>query len=502
MTTQRLLLRTMADSCLAQGNLKRLGLGLLLVLTAVGCSRGQSLTCIPENNEAKSTATSTQEPTDPFANVQVNVGVDGSGSMFGYVGKPGGRYSSTIDALSTLFGSKGLKVNYWRLGANDQTKAPQPITANQFLLARTPGFYCNGQNAPFECVSSTLGQMYELPTTPQPPGTAEAENLSILITDLEPDSGAVTSLTTKLSAILRDKENYKVLLLGLRSEYHGPVYPAQENAFKEFYFSTDGKSIDEQGRPFYLLISGPTPAVDGLVSALRQLPMDASKAFRAVEFSGQAAKPLLIDRAASLQAQPSSCLSEVASLSGSAPKNREEWLLVRADSRCQDNPLPVTLVSQESVQFVGANLLPEAIVIDGASNTLRAPQVNVQKVSAERGRLQLDLAVRQDGSKRGGPVTLEVDRRSLNEALWKDWNSTVTNPAGPRTQNLMLFIGGMETAIQQQDQPAAKFCFGFQPAPGASQQSLTFPNLFAGLIASSQQLSDRLFQGGLRVGWP
>lgn len=501
MTTQPTSLATMAHRLWTHSYSRRLGLVLVLALVAVGCGRGQALKCVDES-VAKAQTSSDQAAADPFSKVKVNVGVDGSGSMFGYVGKPGSRYSSTIDALSTLFGSKGLDVSYWRLGANDTIKAPQSITESQFLAARTPGFYCNGQNAPFECVSSTLGQMYELPSESQPPGTEDPENLSILITDLEPDSGAVNSLTSKLSAILRSQPNYKVLLLGLRSEYHGPVYPAQENAFKPFYYGTDGKPVDEQGRPFYLLISGPSPAVDALVSSLRQLPMDASEAFRAVEFTAQTSKPLLIDSDATLQAQPSSCLTEIASLSGQSPSNRDEWLLVRANSNCTDNPLPVTLVSEENVQLVGANLPPDAFRVRPVRESSGAPQVNVKQVRSERGRLQVDVDVQQEGSRSGGALTLEVDRRSLNEALWKDWDSGINNPAGPRTQNLMLFIGGMESTIQQQDQPAAKLCFGFQPARGGSQQSSLFPNLLAGLITSSQQLGDRLLQGGLRVGWP
>ncbi|MFM7191586.1 MAG: hypothetical protein ACKOX2_12345, partial [Microcystaceae cyanobacterium] len=190
------------------------GYGLLLLLLS-GCGKG--LDCVEQ-------ASSAQE-TDPFQKVQVELGVDGSGSMLGYVQEEASRYAQAIDSLSTLLADKAVPTRYWRIGKGATVNAPQELSPTEFLKARDPEFYAacepNAQSQAFPCVSSTLEQIYGVEKQ-----NPKQETLRILLTDLEPDNAAVGQLAGKISQELKQHKNYKAILLGVRSEYNGPIFVA------------------------------------------------------------------------------------------------------------------------------------------------------------------------------------------------------------------------------------------------------------------------------------
>lgn len=440
-----------------------------LILSACG-SIGSRLNCIESIKSDKAGSND-----NSLKDIVVNVGIDGSGSMLGFVNRQGTRYGQAIDSLNTLIAAKGLtkQAVYWRLGNGKDVNGPQKLDASKLLQARNAEFYCKGVKDVFPCVTSTLSQLIDVPISPS------KERLDILLTDLEPDSGSVGSLTQKYSQLLKERPNYKVMILGVRSEYEGSIYPAQSGAFKPFNYSTTGKNVDQFGRPFYVLISGPPRSVDEFAAAFRDLPMQVSQAFRAVSFSkdGISNDIVMLDKQSTWRnIVTSECLSEINAFNRTVPTRPSEWLLATVKNDC-NKPFNIKVTSTQQSTLIGANIDQSSFKINGTSGLVQIKQTN-----SIDGQLNLLLQINPKElttQLSNEPIWLDLDRKALNKALWKGWDTSVSNPAGPKTQNLMLFISSMETVFGRtsQNDLAVRFCIGLEPVEASSRTSTKPPML-------------------------
>lgn len=439
---------------------------LALLLAACG---GKTLQCVNQ--------TAPDPEQSPLSNLQVELGVDGSGSMFGFVKAPGSRYSQAIDSLHTLLQTQRIPARYWRIGRGDTISAPQELNSSQFLEARTTDFYCKETQSKFPCVTSTLDQIYTIappkPTeantqtksdkksTPTTPNT-----LRILLTDLEPDAAAVGVLSGKISEELNTHPNYKAVLLGVRSEYEGKIFPATQSAFAEFKYVVKTDQVNQKGRPFYVLMSGPSEAVDAMVNELKKLPLDVSQAFRLSSFAIGGIDAVTLNKDAVVQ-QVTDCVSQTGAINKARPRKDSEnqWLLL--EQTCSENkPLTLTIPSQKAAMLVGAaELKPEML-------TISDPALTITKISNINDQISLDLQIASDKipKRSGQPIYITLQKRDLDKAIWKDWNTTVSLPDGAKTQNLMLFVSGLrgavESVVQDSKQKestleAIKYCLGF-----------------------------------------
>ncbi len=423
----------------------------LILLFLTSCGKN-SLQCIDKPN--------TNSQKDPFKNVQVEVGVDGSGSMIGFVSQPGTRYSQAIDSLNTLLQTKGVPTQYWRIGVGQNVDKPQLISSNQFLEARSPTFYdCKIPNSSFPCVSSTLEQIYTLPN--QDP---KQDSLKILLTDLEPDSAAVAQLSSKISAELKAHQDYKAMLLGVRSEYDGHIYSAMTGKVVIPQYSTNGKNVDQEGRPFYVLLSGPSQAVDEIVSQFQKLPLDVSKAFRAASFAIGGIDAVALD-STKIPAQLNACVSQTGAIKRSRPagNQKDQWLLLEQTCASKE-ALSLNLPSEKAVVLAGANLTPKMFNVSNPAVTLKTI-----KVDNDQMQLNLLLDTNQIPPKDGEAIYLTLQKHDLDQAVWQDWDTSVAVPDGAKTQNLSLFVSGLRTALEgvttdkkesAATQEAVKYCLG------------------------------------------
>lgn len=395
---------------------------------------------------------------DPFKNVQVEVGVDGSASMLGYVNNPGTRYSQAINSLSGVLQNKPAK--YWRIGRGEKVTEPQALTANEFLNARKEEFYdCKLPGSNFACVSSTLDQIYAIPKN-----NPKEDALRILLTDLEPDQSAITLLSGKISAELKENRGYKAVLLGVRSEYNGNVFSPDTGtlALREPY-NTDGQDVDQKGRPFYVLMTGPSAAVDAIVKSLRQLPLDVNQAFRASSFAIDGVDTVTLDKT-NLNQKFDDCMSQTGAIQKSRPARSQidQWLLL--EQSCINKPLSLEIPSEPAITLAGAELTPEMFQTS-------SPAVKLQSITVSENKMKLSLILdgEQIPKKTGQEIYISLQKRDLDQALWKNWDTTVAAPDGAKTQNLALFIsnlrGAVENAVQDPQkkvtiQEAVKYCLG------------------------------------------
>lgn len=418
-----------------------------ILLTSCG---GKGLECVdkPKADSEK----------DPFKNVQVEVGVDGSASMLGYVKNPGTRYSQAINSLSSVLQNK--PTQYWRIGRGEKVTEPQALTANEFLNARKAEFYdCKLPGSNFACVSSTLDQIYTIPKN-----NPKEDALRILLTDLEPDQSAITLLSGKISAELKANRGYKAVLLGVRSEYNGNVFSADTGKLAlDKPYSTDGKDVDQTGRPFYLLMTGPSAAVDAIVTSLRQLPLDVNQAFRASSFTIGGIDAITLDKT-NINQKFNECMSQTGAIKKTRParSQMDQWLLL--EQSCINKPLSLEIPSETAITLAGAELTPEMFKIS-------SPAVKLESIAVSEDKMKLSLILdgEQIPKKTGQEIYISLQKRDLDQALWKNWTTTVAAPDGAKTQNLALFIstlrGEVENAVQNSKKKAAtqeavKYCLG------------------------------------------
>ncbi|BAW97807.1 unknown protein (plasmid) [[Synechococcus] sp. NIES-970] len=395
---------------------------------------------------------------DPFAGVTIDMGIDASGSMVGFVNRSGTLYTQAIDSLSTLIGNRNIPTRYWRIGSSAlrNTLGAESITPAQFLEAKFPKFYdCKIADSNYSCVSSTLHQIYELPSNNEPSADVETQEIldtldseekivTILLTDLEPDQSAIAQLSSRVSQELQKNPDYKAVLVGVRSEFNGNVFSAETGQISIANYSTDTAEVAESGRPFYLVMTGPEIALDAIINSFNNLPLDVSRSFRVTSFAASNTEVLTLDKSA-ISDPINECLVQRGNIGRDRPdRNQADQWLILGQRRCgEEANTVIDIWSESSSSLVGATIAPEKLI--SSSPLLKAEAVDVQ---GDRLKVQAQIITSSSGSRRGEAVYLTLSQRDLDEAVWADWNSTVANPDGSKTQNLLLFVYGLREAVK------------------------------------------------------
>ena len=181
--------------------------------------------------------------------LNIDVHIDGSGSMLGYINQDNSSYVKSLKLLDSILSLGGKRsqtvVKYHRSG--DHKNKAKELTRSEFRKAGKAEFY-NGANSIFPAVSSDLASIINKPK--------KSGNLTVIVTDLDQNDGDVNLIANKIKAgyYNQEDEDYAVGVWGVKSEFDGTVYSASD-ANKKFQYSTAGKS-NSQYRPFYVLFLG------------------------------------------------------------------------------------------------------------------------------------------------------------------------------------------------------------------------------------------------------
>lgn len=429
---------------------------------------------------------------DPFDNVQVEIGIDGSGSILGFVSRPGSLYSEAIQSLSLLLANRNIQTRYWRVGGS--SNIPQEISATDFLEGRTPKFY-EGKDPKYPKIASTLHQIYSIPipdvgssnsnasgSSEEQEATSRNRVVRILITDLEPNQAAIDQLSKAVSQELRANPDYTAMLLGVKSQYQGHVFSADKGTIAIENYSTDGKNLDVAGRPFYILMTGPDKTLTEIVKNLDQLAFKVGKSFRVASFETSNNSVITLDNKmfsiAPEQAQ--SCTENISSIGRKSPHPEEEdqWLIFYRQScdKPQDNFKVSGLQSQPSFNLRGAAITKDLIKAE-------PPAITIDQVVMKDDRLNLNMTVDPSkvDSQQGSEIYLTLAKSDLDRAVWSNWNTTVDQADGAKTQNLLPFISGLRLSVKEiakidsdmenstqeklsiDTDNAVKFCMGISP---------------------------------------
>jgi hypothetical protein len=433
-------------------------------------------------------------------NLIVHVGIDGSGSMLGFVRGGTSQYITIIQKLDDLLrpsnlktdlGSKveDVKVNFFRLGVSE----PSQITERKllgkddtsFLDAKFPRFYCYGQPKMYPCVTSSLHQVFtnqaaasetialiappamlsntkNSETSETPSTEIRIDTMQILITDLEPDNAAIGEITNHISNILIQKPDYKAILLGIPSEFNGILYSADRPDLNNKPYQSRRKP-EQDGRPFYLFLIGPTAVVETFVERfLDRVGRDIAKTIKASAFNRQNS-PILLNVNDSFDEFEKDCIRRRFNLRGKrlTPKQESEWLILE-QRQCQDKYNDIEL---EKVHSQPSWLLRRGKFVADLFASSHPSIVNVKGVSldSEADPPRLDLSLRFTGKKSNSdeqPIYITLKEKDLDEIIWQEWSAPINILEGTKTQQLMDFVKSVRGKVSQ-DQDALRFCLGY-----------------------------------------
>lgn len=160
----------------------------------------------------------------------VDVYWDATYSMRGYTTLAAGNVYRTLPDLLGDIGDSMGEVHFFRFGEN-----VTPLSGREHRKFSEPGFYDELVTAVHNAVD-----------------TANADHLSIIVTDLFESDADWSNVTKKLKDKYFAKHN-AVAVIGIKNSFNGDIFDVGLNAAK---FSYDSGDNPERFRPFYLIVMG------------------------------------------------------------------------------------------------------------------------------------------------------------------------------------------------------------------------------------------------------
>lgn len=211
---------------------------------------------------------------------EINIFIDGSSSMQGYVFYNDSQYLNFLESLykSTTFSNLNEKFNFFRLGKptnlSNCSIANRKLCIQQIVSiksAKLKSFYF-GKSNDYPPLTSSLHPAIEPTesssnTSKVSQSSSYHNKISIIISDLEPDDAAVEKMSAKFKPLYK-RNNFSVSVLAVRSHFNGPVFYIKKDSqlsksnFKNkktknfFSFNTKSEKKSKGFRPFYIIIFG------------------------------------------------------------------------------------------------------------------------------------------------------------------------------------------------------------------------------------------------------
>jgi hypothetical protein len=183
--------------------------------------------------------------------IQVDVYVDATTSMIGYLGEGSSRYTRFLSELESSIASGWAQSNpdYFKFGSR-----VRPIDRSTFRNADEEAFYRERGIYRTTRIDSVLERI-------------NRSRISVITTDLFQNESDVNALVSKIKTEVF-RRGLDAAVLGIRSQFDGRVYDAKVPAYN--YASTQGK--ESTYRPFYALMFGETTKLRRLFQTLQSSP--------------------------------------------------------------------------------------------------------------------------------------------------------------------------------------------------------------------------------------
>ncbi len=429
-----------------------------------------------------------QSSTSKSDHLKVEVYLDGSGSMLGYVKDGETNYVKVLRSLKSTLDlrvSDNWNVEYYRLG-NESQKLTPPL---HYSDAELPVFYDESDRTRYPGASSPI----DTAITP----VVEKENkLTVIVTDLEQNDGDVTRITQKIQQnyLNEKRKNYAVGIWTIKSEFNGSVYIEKllekEHKLNAFTYNS-GKQLDKM-RPFYVLFIGSYGDISYYFDQLQKSYPDLVNSNNLVIFNSDN----ILSRKSSLQNLPANLPKGLTrpvllvknvqlekynqSKDGSLPYD-----LLEIDGKAKDS-----LTANYSVPLITSNY---SLPIDPKS---LKTEVKIQRfdeygkdINSENDDLNLKTAMDLknwqinpsntlnfsaiiDPNKFPKPgiylFTIDVKANNLqSDSSWKDWDweARTSEQDGSKTHNVKFFLETLKHRTEELNQNSllvGRFCYAIQ----------------------------------------
>jgi hypothetical protein len=176
----------------------------------------------------------------------IDLGIDGSGSMLGFMGSADttDSWRSLIQGVKLASASQGLTVNPLRVGGGKFTSFDNPSQAVNPCFFRGCGAFLP--------VTSSLDSLWSSPGL-----TPSTIPLRVLISDLEVNDGDISKVIKEIKPHV--ESGAVIGILALKLPFDGKIY-------------NSGAAVIHQGeakRPVYILATGPQPQVRALLQSVK-----------------------------------------------------------------------------------------------------------------------------------------------------------------------------------------------------------------------------------------
>jgi hypothetical protein len=189
-------------------------------------------------------APSINQPVEKSKNLTVDIHVDGTPSMQGYVSNSTeSLYSQTLKVLDETARLNAKEVKYYRLGTTSN-----PISRDKYRQAAEAKFY-SGNDGGFPLLSVS-----QIETAINPP---KNEILSVIVTDLYQKNTDITTITERIKQYYlnnKNDPNYAIGIIGIKSEFNGEIF-LEDNRNSSINYQTTSNKL-KQYHPFYLIFLG------------------------------------------------------------------------------------------------------------------------------------------------------------------------------------------------------------------------------------------------------
>lgn len=424
----------------APGKIKPIfAIALLAILT--GCSQPQLPDCVvgtnaPSISQMKSWG-------EAFPATQLDLGIDGSGSMLGLTGNDKAMlaWKSLIKSVTLSAASNGIAVNPKRIGGGSAQ------TINNALDASDPCFF-QGCGA-FAPVSSSLDSLWKTPgiKPKRPP-------LRLLISDLEVNDGDVSNLLKSIKPHVNRGAVIGVLAIQL--------------PFKGNVFNSQGQVIynGNAQRPVFLLATGPRNQLHDLLTDIKGKAVISGISSNLVFITfleDQANAPTLTVK--SIRGIPLSSIFSGAPVgfSGSKfsqPQENYELARIMTPANKSIKLSSLTTTPRGTLQPDYGFIRLESIDLPGQVSSIQ--NFNIEGFEVENRQLTVQINVPNETN--AAVVRAFVPRGQLPDSWWLRLNRRNESTSNPqdRSDGLLLLLSSLgELMVEKGASPAAALCLAF-----------------------------------------
>jgi len=451
----------------------------LIAFSLTACNKKEELKCeIPNVNSVNS------ETSNKSDNLNVSIYVDGSGSMLGYVKDGETNYIKALKSLRNVFELTGkLPVEYYRIGT-----PMQKITSSDYYSYGASSVFYDGSNAKFKAVSSPIDASVV-------PDAKDHKKMTVIITDLEQNSGDVTKLNKRIQDAYfnTQKKDYAVGIWAVKSEFNGKIYIQEANNIKTFNYNS-GKQPDKL-RPFYVLFIGPYQDVKHYFSQLQKYDANQLLANSKLMIFHP---DHILDKISSVEKPPETLpkgiIRPLSLVKDGVAASKGNYEVLQINSRQQENltlnySIPLS-PSQYSLFIDSNSLKPKAKAekfdkfakkftdIDSNSELSSAIEFKDWQIIPQENKLKFSAIIQPKKFPEPGIYKLHFDILSQNlqvPSWWEewDWQTKSSEEDGTKTHGVKDFFTALknrtetmktEQSNNQQESKwlVGRFCYGIQ----------------------------------------